>query len=71
VDHWLAGRDKELTCVCSRASVSIGQGDSYPVAESHANVLYEADLKRSIAQRQIGAANNDMFICAVLVPVKI
>ncbi len=53
MDHWLGGRDKELTCVCSRAGVSIGLGDSYPVAESHANVLYEADLKRSIEQRQV------------------
>jgi hypothetical protein len=44
VDQWLGGRDSELTFVCSRTGVSNGPGGSYPAAESHANVLCEADF---------------------------
>jgi hypothetical protein len=36
--------DSEVTCVCSLIGVSIGPGDSHPAAESHTNVLCEADL---------------------------
>ncbi len=43
-DQRLGGRDSELTCVYSLTCVSNWQGDSYPAAQSHANVLGEADL---------------------------
>ncbi len=52
-EQWLGGRDSELTCVCSRIVLSNGLGDSYPAAESHANIQCEADLERSRAQQQI------------------
>jgi hypothetical protein len=45
VCHQVAQTDVLIVlCVCSRISVSIGPGDSYPAAESRANVLSEADL---------------------------
>jgi hypothetical protein len=52
-DQRLGGRDLQLTCVCSLAGVSNGQGDSHPAEESHANVLCEADLQRFKAPRQM------------------
>ncbi len=56
--EWTSGgRDSELTCVCSRTSVSNGPGDSYPAAERLANVSVRRQFKHS--SNRIAA--NDIF----------
>ncbi len=64
-DQWQGCRDMELICACSRTCTSNRQGDSYPAAESHENVLCEADLILSIAPRQLSTSRNDTFLYAV------